>query len=74
MEINEKVVRDLRKKFDVELNKREVEIVDHWRKEIEAIYKKKYDSFAALQNDLKNLMERMSNRSAVLARLVREAM
>ncbi len=72
MEINEKMMRDLRKKLDVEMNKKEIEIVDHWKKELELIYKKKYDSLASLQVDMKNMMERMGNRVSILIKMVRE--
>jgi len=72
MEINEKMMRDLRKKLDVEMNRKEIEIVDHWKKELELIYKKKYDSLASLQVDMKNMMERMGNRVSILIKMVRE--
>lgn len=72
MEINEKMMRDLRRKFEVEMNKKEIEIVDHWKKELEVIYKKKYDSLAALQVDMKDMMGRMGNRVSMLIKMVRE--
>ncbi|OPX99149.1 MAG: hypothetical protein A4E62_00858 [Syntrophorhabdus sp. PtaU1.Bin002] len=72
MEINEKLMRDLKKKVDLEMSKNEIEVVEHWRKEIEVIYKKKYENLSSLQIDLKNLMERMNNRAAMLSRMVRE--
>jgi hypothetical protein len=72
MEINEKVVRDLRKKFDVELSKREAEVIEHWRRELEMVYRKKREGMGSLQVDLKALMERMANRVTILDRMVRE--
>jgi hypothetical protein len=72
MEINEKLMRDLKKKVDLEMSKNEIEIVEHWRKEIEVIYKKKYENLSSLQIDLKNLMDRMNNRAAMLSRMVKE--
>jgi hypothetical protein len=72
MEINEKVVRDLRKKLDLEMTRREAETVEHWKGEIEAIYKKRPQSMASLQVDLKALMDRMTNRINMLNRAVRE--
>ena len=74
MEMNEKLVRELRKKIDLETNKKEIDIVEFWRKEIEVIYKKRYENLGSLQVDLKVLMERMSNRAAILSRMVKEAM
>lgn len=72
MEINEKMLRDLRKKFDVEMNKKEIEIVDHWKQEIESVYRKKYDNLAAVQTEMKRVIERMGNRVSILTKMVRE--
>jgi hypothetical protein len=72
MEINEKLVRELKKKFEIEMDKREVEILEHWRKELEIIYKKKYESLSSLQIDIRNLMERMNNRATILSRMAKE--
>lgn len=72
MEINEKVVRDLRKKFDIEMDKREAEVVEHWKKELELIYKKRYENLSSMQIDIKNLMNRMNNRIAMVSRMVKE--
>jgi len=72
MEINEKVVRDLKKKFDIEMDKREAEIVEHWKKELELIYKKRYENLSSMQIDIKNLMNRMNNRVTMVSRMVKE--
>jgi hypothetical protein len=72
MEINEKVVRELKKKFEAEMSKREAEVIDHWKAELDVIYKKRYENLSSLQVDVKNLMERMSNRVAILGRMARE--
>jgi phosphopantetheine adenylyltransferase len=72
MEINEKMMRDLRKKLDVEMNKKEIEIVDHWKQEIESVYRKKYDNLAAVQTEMKRVIERMGNRISILTKMVRE--
>ncbi|MCX5799397.1 MAG: hypothetical protein NTU90_07555 [Proteobacteria bacterium] len=72
MEINEKLVRELKKKFEIEMDKREVEILEHWKKELEIIYKKKYENLSSLQMDMKNLMERMNNRATILSRMAKE--
>jgi len=42
MEMNEKLMRELKKKLEIEMDKKEIEIVEHWRKELEVIYRKKY--------------------------------
>ena len=54
------------------MDKREVEILEHWRKELEIIYKKKYENLSSLQMDMKNLMERMNNRATILSRMAKE--
>ncbi len=72
MEMNEKLIREVKKKFEVEMYKKEAEIVEYWKKEIDIIYKKKYDSLSSLQVDVKALMERMNNRVTMLSRMVKE--
>lgn len=74
MEINEKLMREMKKKLDIEMNKKEIEIVEHWKKELDGIYRKRYESLSSLQVDIKVLMERMANRTAILSRMVKEAM
>ena len=39
MEMNEKMARELKKKFEIETNKREVEVLEHWRAELDLICK-----------------------------------
>lgn len=72
MEMNEKLVRDLKKKLEVEMNKKEVEIVEYWKSEVESLYKKKYENLSSVQTDMKNLVDRMKNRAAILSRMVKE--
>ena len=72
MELDQRMVRELQKKFELEMNKREIEITENWRNELEIIYKKRYENLNSLQNDIKNMMERMTNRAKILTRIVRE--
>jgi hypothetical protein len=72
MEMNEKLVRELKKKFEIEMNKKEAEIIEHWKKEIETLYRKRYENLSSMQADIKNLTERMNNRIGMLNRMVRE--
>lgn len=74
MEVDHKMVRELQKKFELEMNKREIEITENWKKELEVIYKKKYENLNGLLNDMRMLMERMTNRITILARMVKEGM
>jgi hypothetical protein len=72
MEINEKMLRDLKKRFETEANRREIEILDRWRRELEVIYKKKYEHLGSIQIDIKNLMERMTNRISMVTRIIKD--
>jgi len=74
MEINEKIVREMKKKFELEMNRREIEIVEHWRNELDVIYRKRYENLSSVQVDIKGLMERMKNRASILSRMVKEGM
>jgi hypothetical protein len=74
MEVDHKMVRELQKKFELEMNKREIEITETWRKELEIVYKKKYENLNALLNDMRILMERMNNREKILTKIVKESM
>jgi hypothetical protein len=74
MEINEKIVREMKKKFELEMNRREIEIVEHWRNELDVIYRKRYENLSSVQLDIKSLMERMKNRASILSRMVKEGM
>ncbi len=74
MEVDHKMVRELQKKFELEMNKREIEITENWRKELEAIYRRKYENLNGLLNDIKALVERMTNREKILTKMVREGM
>jgi hypothetical protein len=72
MEMNEKLVREMKRKLEVEMNKKEIEIVEYWKNEIESLYKKKYENLSSIQNDMRNLMDRMKNRAMILSRMVKE--
>ncbi len=70
--MNEKLLRELKKKFEVEMNKKEIEIVEYWKNEIESIYKKKYENLSSVQTDVKGLIDRMKNRTVMLSRMIKE--
>ncbi len=72
MEIDAKLRRELTKKFEMELNKREIEITENWKKELELLYKKKYENVNALFIELRNLIDRMNNRIKILTSIVKE--
>ncbi len=72
MEMNEKLLRDLKKKFEIESNKREIEVVEYWKSEIELLYRKKYENLSSVQTELRGLIDRMKNRAVILGRMVKE--
>lgn len=72
MEIDLKLRRELTKKFEMQMNKHEIEVTENWRNEVEAVYRRRYESLSALQIDLKKLMDRMTNRVKVLASIIKE--
>ena len=72
MEMNEKLVRELKKKLEVEMNKKEIEIVEYWKNEVESLYRKKYENLSSVQTDMRNLIDRMKNRTMILSRMVKE--
>lgn len=55
MEINEQIVREFKKKFEVEMYKKETEIVEYWKKEIDGIYKKNMTGSALFKWTLRPL-------------------
>ena len=72
MEIDPKLRRELTKRFEMESNKKEVEITENWRKELEAIYRKKHEGINSLLIDIRGLMDRMNNRIKTLTSIIRE--
>jgi hypothetical protein len=55
MEIDQRMIRELQKKFEMEMNKKEIEMTEAWRKDLETIYKKKYENLNSLLNDIRIL-------------------
>ena len=72
MEIDPRLRRELTKKFEIESLKREAETTENWRKDLDAIYRKKHESMGSLLIDIKALLERMNNRVKTLASMVKE--
>ena len=72
MEIDSKLRREITKRFEMESNKREVEITENWRKELEAVYKRKHESMNSLLIDLRSLLDRMNNRIRTLTSIIKE--
>ncbi len=73
MVIDEKMARELKKRFEMEMNKKEIEIIEHWRAELEEIYKRRHEGLSSLQIDIRRTIEHMDNRIALLKRIMRES-
>lgn len=72
MEIDPKLLREINKKFEMQKNRHEIEVTETWRSDLEAIYRKRYESLAALQSDMKKLIDRMTNRIKTLGSMIKE--
>ena len=72
MEIDPKLKRELAKRFEMESNKKEIEVTETWKRELEAIYRKKPEGINALLIDIRSLMDRMNNRIKTLTAIIRE--
>jgi hypothetical protein len=72
MEIDPKFRRELTKRFEMESNKKEVEITEGWRRELEAIYKKKHEGMSSVMIEIKALMDRMTTRIKTLTSIIKE--
>jgi hypothetical protein len=72
MEIDANLRRELTRRFELESNKREAEITENWRKDLDAIYRKKHESMASFLIDIKTLLDRMNNRVKTLTSIIKE--
>ena len=45
---------------------RERKLLEYWKLELDKIYRKRHESLASIQADLKKLMDRMDNRMKTL--------
>ena len=72
MEIDPKLRRELTKRFEIEANRREVEVIESWRNDLEAIYKKKHEGINSLLIDMKGLIDRMNTRIRTVTNIIKE--
>jgi hypothetical protein len=72
MEIDARLRRELTKRFEMESYKREAEITENWRKDLDAIYRKKHESMASFLIDINALLERMNTRVKTLTSIIKE--
>ena len=72
MEIDPKLRRELTKRFELESHKREVEITENWKNELEIIYRRKHESINSLLIDIKGLIDRMNTRVKTVTSIIKE--
>jgi len=58
--------KEMKKKVDQEMAKKEMETVLYWKGEMEKILAKRPESLATLQIETQNFLQRMQNRVRVL--------
>lgn len=66
MGVDRTILAEMQKKLQRELAERERKNLEYWRGELEKIYKRRHENMAALQLELKSLMDRMENRMRIL--------
>jgi hypothetical protein len=58
--------KEIKKKVDEEMVKKEIETVLYWKGEMEKILAKRPESLATFQIEMQNFLQRMQNRARVL--------
>lgn len=58
--------KEMKKKVDEEMAKKEIETVLYWRGEMEKVLAKRPESLATLQIEIQNFLQRMQNRVRAL--------
>jgi len=58
--------KEMKKKVDEELAKKEIETVLYWKGEVEKILAKRPESLATFQIEIQSFLQRMQNRVRVL--------
>jgi putative protein kinase ArgK-like GTPase of G3E family len=71
MDKNESLIKEMQTRIDRKLKESEVEIVEHWKEQIDKITAMRPEGIAALQQQVKNISEMMNNRLRMLKRELR---
>ena len=64
--VDQAFIRQMQKKVEEESRKKEREVLEYWRAEMEAIIKRRHQDLAAMTNDVKALIRRMDKRLSVV--------
>ncbi len=64
--VDQAFIRQMQKKIEEEMVKKEREVLDYWRGELGKLIGKRHQDLAGLATDLKNLLGRMDKRLSIL--------
>jgi putative protein kinase ArgK-like GTPase of G3E family len=65
---NESLIKEMQARIDRKLKESEIETVEHWKEQVDRIAAMRPEGVAALQQQVKNISERMNNRLRILRR------
>ena len=60
--MNPAFIKQMQEKVEKELAEKEKECLEYWRQELDAVVKRRHQGFAALENDLNRVIQKMSTR------------
>jgi hypothetical protein len=66
MGMDKALLAEMQKKVQMEMVDRERRLLEYWRGELVKVYRKRHENLAALQLDVKNVLDRMENRLKIL--------
>ena len=66
VDVDQALVREMQKRLGEQLGKKEREVLEYWRGELDKLLKRRHQDLAALSNGLKTLRERMDQRLSML--------
>lgn len=66
MNLDRKLLEQLKKKVQAELVKKEIESLEYWLTELQKVYHKGHQTLPELKSDLRQFMDRMKNRLETL--------
>ncbi len=58
--------KEIKKKVEEEMTRKEIEVASYWKGEIERILAKRPESLSSFQLEVQNLVQRVTNRIRVL--------
>ncbi|MBU2550716.1 MAG: hypothetical protein KKB20_20070 [Proteobacteria bacterium] len=64
--VDQAFIRQMQKKVEDELRKKEREVLEYWRGEVDKLLRRRHQDLAGLASDLKTLKDRMEKRLAAI--------